>query len=100
MQTCMAEVSALHEVILDDGVVLLDKGCQSSSMAVRPQLLSSIQGMRVLQWQESARQEDAHMFAGLSMPCRGLIPHTVKKSISIECHKACLSLRVFFLWSI
>ncbi len=50
VQTCMAEVPALHEVILDDGVVLLDKSCQSGSMAVSSQLFGTIQGMRVLQW--------------------------------------------------
>ena len=87
MQTCMAEVSALHEVVLDDGVVLLDKGCQSSSMAVRTQLLSSIQGMRVLQWQQSSASGGAHVLSAFSTPCRGLVPQTAKLFRSIECYK-------------
>lgn len=79
MQTCMAEISALHEVILDDGVVLLDKGCQSSSMAVRSQLLSSIQGMRVLQWQVSRTS------GGCSYVCR--TKHALQRPHPTHCQK-------------
>lgn len=48
-QTCMAEVAPLQEVVLDDREVLLDEGCQGGALAMRPQLLRSIQRMRVLQ---------------------------------------------------
>ena len=56
-QTCMAEVAPLHEVILDDGEVLLDEGRQGGALAVRPQLLSSIQRVGVLRGNSMRHEE-------------------------------------------
>ena len=47
-KTCVAEVAALHEVVLDDGEVLLDEGSKHGALAVRAQLHSSIQRVGIL----------------------------------------------------
>ena len=63
----MAEVAALHEVVLDDREVLLDEGGKRRALAVRAQLHSSIQRVGILRrlrhWHAaelSARQTYQH----------------------------------------